>query len=72
MIDADAQNLDIPFRKLGFLCFVRRNLAGSDRGPGFREESHYRDLASPAKITQLDFLFHVAFQDKIWCNIANA
>lgn len=71
MIDADAQNLDIPFLKLGFLSLVRRNLAGSDGRPGLGEESDYRDLSRRTKITQTYFFFHVAFQHKIWCNIAN-
>lgn len=71
MVNADAQNLDIPFRKLGLLSFVRRNLAGSNRGPGFGEESDHRDFASLAKIAQADLLLHVAFQLKIRCYIAD-
>ena len=71
MIDADAQNLDVPFLKLGFLSLVRRNLTGSYRRPGFREESHHRDLSCLGKIAQPDFLLHMAFQNKIWCHIAN-
>ena len=68
MINADAQNLDIQFRKCRVLRFIRRNLAGSNRGISLREEDQDRRF-SPV-VAESDFLVQMALECKIRSQIA--
>jgi hypothetical protein len=54
VIYADAQNLGIRFRKLGFIGLVSRNLIRSDRGPGQGKER--QDDVVAAQLAQLHIL----------------
>ena len=63
MVNADAQNLDIQFRKCSVLRFIGRNLAGSNRRKRLGEKDQNRGL-SPV-IAERYLFVKVALQSKI-------
>lgn len=63
MINADAQNLDIQFRKCSVLRFIGRNLGGSNWRKSLGEED--QDCGLSPIVTERDFFVQMALEGKI-------
>ncbi len=69
MINADAQDLGIQSRELGFLCLVRRDLTASD---GSESQWKERDNHIPAaQFVERDRRIQVAVKGEVWSGIAD-
>jgi hypothetical protein len=69
MVNADAQNLGIQSRELGFFGLVRRDLAASYGGESQGKERQDHVLAT--KLVKRDCRIQVGFEGKVGCGIAN-
>lgn len=69
MVNADAQNLGIQSRELGFLSLVRRDLSASNGGE--RQGKECDDHVSAAQFAERDRRIQVAFEGEIGSGIAD-